>query len=243
MKRLFVVLGSAFASLALFASPAFADGTLDWMGQGDENNVPCGPNETAGFHWVFSPGGNASVTGATLTVNGTEVVPMSQSGMGSWSGDSSGSSMVTSASVAYEGTLGNGNPLLTLSHGCYGGETTGGTTGGDTGGDTGGTTGGDTTGGDTGGTTDGGTTDGGTSTGGATTGGGTTGGTTGGGSGGGGTTGTGGVSAGTTGGSPQAQTGGELPFTGLPIWIPIALAALLLAGGGFLLRRRRDDVA
>jgi hypothetical protein len=91
----------------------------------------------------------------------------------------------------------------------------------------GGTTGGTTTGGDTGGTTTGGTTTGGT-TGGGTTGGGTTG---------------GGNLGSTTGGSPGAETGGELPFTGLPIWIPILLAAVLLASGGLLLRRRRDDVS
>jgi hypothetical protein len=99
-----------------------------------------------------------------------------------------------------------------------GGTSTGGdTTGGDTtGGDT---TGGDTTGGDTGGTT-------GTDT---TTGGGTTGG---------GTTGTGGALGSTTGGS--GNTSGELPFTGLPIWIPVLLAGALLASGAFLLRRKRD---
>jgi hypothetical protein len=102
----------------------------------------------------------------------------------------------------------------------------------------GGTTGGTTTGGDTGGTTTGGTTTGGTTTGGTTTGGGTTGG----GTTGGGTTG-GGALGSTTGGSPGAETGGELPFTGLPIWIPILLAAGLLASGGLLLRRKRDDVS
>ena len=101
---------------------------------------------------------------------------------------------------------------------CGGGTTGGTTTGGDT-------TGGDTTGGDT----TGGTTGGDTTTGGGTTGG--------------GTTGSGGVIGSTTGGTPGAETGGELPFTGLPIWIPILLAAALLASGGFLLRRKRDSVS
>jgi len=61
----------------------------------------------------------------------------------------------------------------------------------------------------------------------------------------GGTTGTtsGGVSAGTTGGttggSPGAQpAAGALPFTGLPVWIPL-LAAFGLVAGGFLVLRRR----
>ena len=92
----------------------------------------------------------------------------------------------------------------------------------------GGTTGGDTTGGDT----TGGDTTGGDTTGGDTTGGGTTGG---------GTTGTGGAIGNTTGGS--GETSGELPFTGLPILIPILLAAGLLASGGLLLRRKRDDAS
>ena len=111
-----------------------------------------------------------------------------------------------------------------------GGSTTGGTTGGDT-------TGGDTTGGDTtGGDTTGGDTTGGTGTGGTAGTGGTGGTTTGT-----GTTGSGGVIGSTTGGS--GNTSGELPFTGLPIWVPMLLALVLLTSGGFLLRRKRDDVS
>jgi LPXTG-motif cell wall-anchored protein len=74
----------------------------------------------------------------------------------------------------------------------------------------------------------GGTTTGGTTTGGGTTGGGTTGGH---------------VKGSTTGGDPSAGAGGTLPFTGLPVWMPILLAFALLASGGFLLRRKRDEVA
>ncbi|HSE81955.1 MAG TPA: hypothetical protein VLA87_09785, partial [Gaiellaceae bacterium] len=57
----------------------------------------------------------------------------------------------------------------------------------------------------------------------------------------GGTTGTGGVVGSTTGDS--GQTSGELPFTGLPVWIPILLAAALLASGAFLLCRKGDEVS
>jgi len=101
----------------------------------------------------------------------------------------------------------------------------------------GGTTGGETTGGDTtGGDTTGGDSTGGT-TGGGTTGGGTTGGPTGGVSPGG----TGGTTGGTSGGVAGAQTSGELPFTGLPVWVPLLAGAALLSGGALLLRRRRDE--
>lgn len=48
---------------------------------------------------------------------------------------------------------------------------------------------------------------------------------------------TGGVDVSTTGGT---EPNGELPFTGLPIWIPVLLAGALLASGAFLLRRKRD---
>src|SRR6266545_312290 len=80
-------------------------------------------------------------------------------------------------------------------------------------------------------TTCGGTTTG-TTTGGATTG---TGGVSG--------AGTGGTTGGTTGGVAGAQAGGELPFTGLPVWIPLLAAAALLSGGALLLRRKRDELS
>jgi hypothetical protein len=80
-----------------------------------------------------------------------------------------------------------------------------------------------------GGTTTGGTTTGGTTTGGATTG---TGGVSG-----------GGTTGGTTGGVAGAQTGGQLPFTGLPVWVPLLVGAALLFGGALLLRRKRDELS
>ena len=251
MKRFFVVVAAALATLALYTTPAFAAGTtIQWEGHGSEN-LPCSGNE----HWVLSPA--QGVTSATLYIEGVAYSMTKNGNGGSYSADTNvGFDGSQSVSVTYFGD--NDKAFLKLSHCDSGGSTTGGTTtggttdGGTTDGGTtdGGTTDGGTTDGGTtdGGTTDGGTTDGGTTggdtTGGGTTGGGTTGGgTTGGGTTGGGTTGTGGNLGSTTGGSPGADTGGELPFTGLPIWIPILLAAGLLASGGLLLRRKRDEVS
>jgi hypothetical protein len=220
MKRFFIVIAASLAALALYVTPAFATGTtIQWGGNGSEN-LPCSGNE----HWVLSPA--KGITSATLYVAGGAYA-MTQSGNGSYSADTNvGFDGSQSVSVTYHGD--NDKAFLKLSHCDSGGSTTGGTT---TGGDT---TGGDTTGGDT---------TGGDTTGGDTTGGDTTGGPTGGGTTGGGTTGTGGVIGSTTGGSPGVNTGGELPFTGLPIWIPMLLAGALLASGAFLLRRSRDETS
>jgi hypothetical protein len=58
-------------------------------------------------------------------------------------------------------------------------------------------------------------------------------------------TGTGGVLGSTTGGTTggTAPSGGNLPFTGLPIWIPLLAAAALLASGVVLIRRKRTDLS
>ena len=225
MKRFFVVAAAALAALALCSTPAFATSgtTIQWQGHGSEN-LPCAGNE----HWVLSPA--KGITSATLYIDGVPYA-MSQNGNGSYSADTNvGFNGSQSVSVTYFGD--NNTAFLKLSHCDSGQSTTGGTTtGGTTDGGTtdGGTTDGGTTDGGTtdGGTTDGGTTDGGTTDGGTTGGGTTGGGTTGGGTTGGGTTGGGtgggGVIGSTTGGS--GNTGGELPFTGLPIWIPMLLAS------------------
>jgi hypothetical protein len=220
MKKRLVVFAAVLATAAIAVTPAFADGSVNWTtGQG--TYAACGEGETPGLHWVFTPGGNDSVTAATLTVNGSEVLAMTQSGGGSWSADSSGASEPTSASVAFTGDLGNGNANLVISHGCF---SSGGTTGSTTGETTGETTG--TSSGTSSGTT-----------------GETTGETTGTSS---GTTGTGGVSGatgGTTGGTSATPSGGDLPFTGLPVWMPLLAAAAMLGSGIFLVRRRNGELS
>jgi hypothetical protein len=105
------------------AGPAFADGVVPWTGQGTDSVAPCEPGEDPIFHWVFTTGGNDTVTAAVLTVNGN-TFPMTQSGQGSWSADVPGTDpATTTASVAFTGNLGAGNANLVISNGCFGGPT------------------------------------------------------------------------------------------------------------------------
>jgi hypothetical protein len=46
---------------------------------------------------------------------------------------------------------------------------------------------------------------------------------------------------GTTGGAAGATARGALPFTGLPVWIPLLAAGALLGGGFWLVRRRPGE--
>jgi len=236
MKKVLVVFAAALATAAIAVTPAFA-GSDTWVGSDPtENGVGNLPCATGGF-WVLSPGANVGT--ATLTVNGSVVGTMVPAGGGNSAYQLESSGALDSTSTASVSWTGNStDAFLKLSH-CAG-STTGGTTGGtDTGGtDTGGT---DTGGTDTGGTATGGTDTGGTDTGGTDTGGTDTGGTS--------TTtgGSGGISGsttgGTTGGTAAAPTGGSLPFTGLPVWIPLLAAAAMLASGIFLVRRRKGELS
>jgi hypothetical protein len=114
--------GMLFVGLAN-AAPALADGTVVWTGKGADSVGPCEPGEDPIIHWVFTTGGNDTVTAAQLTVNGN-TYPMSQSGQGSWSADVPGTDpATTTASVFYTGDLGAGQANLVMSHGCFGGPT------------------------------------------------------------------------------------------------------------------------
>jgi hypothetical protein len=82
---------------AIFPTAAFADGTINWTGQGS-TKLPC----TGETHWILS---NADeITGATLTVNGTDY-PMSQQGSGnSYEAFVPGPlALPVTASVSYQG--------------------------------------------------------------------------------------------------------------------------------------------
>jgi hypothetical protein len=114
--------GMLFVGLASSAL-AQTGGTVQWTGQGADSVGPCKPGEDPIIHWVFTTGGNDTVTAAELTVNGNTFT-MSQSGQGSWSADVPGTDpATTTAFVTYTGNLGSGNPNLVMSHGCFGGPT------------------------------------------------------------------------------------------------------------------------
>jgi hypothetical protein len=215
LGKLLILVGACVATAALAATPALAQG-------GDPEPVTANVYFEDGDCDGLPTIDVESQEGVIYTLNG-EVLPITKFTVPY---GTSGTVIAT----AEEGFVIVGPSEFpfdfTFDEETCGGDTTGGdTTGGDT-------TGGDTTGGTTGGDTTGGTTGGGTT-------GGPTGGVSPGGTG--GFSGTGGTTGGTTGGVAGAQTSGELPFTGLPVWVPLLAAAALLSGGALLLRRRRDE--
>jgi hypothetical protein len=238
MKKI-VLLAAAIAAVALYATPAFATATspITYSGQGIPLNSQCDANNTPYLQFNFTFGGNFNPTNVSLS--GISVVSQSQQGNNVHfiTAYADPASLIGVVKVSWTGEVGNSANLV-ISHGCAGTTSTTGGTDTTTGGtDT--TTGGtDTTTGGTDTTTGGtDTTTGGTdtTTGGTDT---TTGGTT-------GTTGTGGVSGsttgGTTGGTAATPSSGELPFTGLPVWMPLLAAAAMLGTGIVLVRRRKAE--
>jgi hypothetical protein len=221
MKRLLVVLAAAVAALAIAASASAHTGAIAITCQGvtftytafpasssTESHEIAAVDGTTVYDDTFLFSGNSAQHVVPLTITGDVVVTASFDFTSSDGFTHQGSD---------EAALSCGEPTT-------GGATTGGTT-------TGGTT--------TGGTATGGTATGGTATGGTATGGTATGGTTVG-----ETTGTGGVSSETSGGTTGGTTGGtssaggNLPFTGLPIWLPVLAGGLLIGVGYRLLKRR-----
>lgn len=103
----------------------FANGTVNWTGQGvtggSLNSTDCSQQQNY-LLWVFTVGGNSNVTSATLNLggSGSGSYPMTKTG-NEWKATTAFFNLNTlSASVAYTGSLGNGNPNLTISHGCPG---------------------------------------------------------------------------------------------------------------------------
>lgn len=107
-----ILVALALLVLAVFATVARAGegGTIPWEGHGSDN-LPCEFG-----HWVFAAGGNHEVTEATLFVDG-EPFEMVQSGNGAaFHANAPVPALSENVFVEYVGTLGRGNPLLTLSH-------------------------------------------------------------------------------------------------------------------------------
>jgi hypothetical protein len=121
--RLVLVTLAGMLFVGLGNSALAQTGTVQWTGQGADSVGPCEPGEDPIIHWVFTTGGNDSVTSAVLTVNGQDF-PMSQSGQGSWSADVPGTDpATTTAHVTFTGSLGAGQANLVMSHGCFEGPT------------------------------------------------------------------------------------------------------------------------
>jgi hypothetical protein len=129
-KRLLSLVGSGALLLGLLVGTTgtvFADGQVEWTGNGQTDGVPndiqCDESNTPYLYWVFVPGGQDAVTAATITFGGTGsgTYPLNQDN-GQWKlqngpwFDLDG----LTAIVDYTGTLGNGNALVTISHGCPG---------------------------------------------------------------------------------------------------------------------------
>jgi hypothetical protein len=128
VRRLLMAMVGMLAVVLASAGPAFADGVVPWTGQGTDSVDQCEPGEDPIFHWVFTTGGNDTVTAAVLTVKVGGVstdFPMSQSGQGSWSVDTPGTdpAAIEEAFVTFTGSLGAGNANLVISHGCFEGPT------------------------------------------------------------------------------------------------------------------------
>lgn len=115
MKKKLSVFTLIVVIVTLFALPTsvLADGTVNWTNHGADN-LPC----VIGMHIVFTPGGgDNTVTGATLYVNGGSGISMSKHANGSWWADVYGSFDSTLVMyVDYVGDLGSGQAGVQLSH-------------------------------------------------------------------------------------------------------------------------------
>lgn len=129
------------APLVALGGVSHANGTVNWTGQGSDSVKACASGQTPFLHWIFTTGGNSSVTAATLTVSGTAsgsgaMTQNGSSGKGSWSkytaysGTGQPTTSTVSAHVTYTGSLGNGNANLVISSGCFGSGGSGGGQGG-----------------------------------------------------------------------------------------------------------------
>jgi hypothetical protein len=121
------------APMVALRGVSYASGSVDWTGQGADSVKACSTDQTPFLHWIFTTGGNSDISAATLTVGGDAsgggaMSPHSAQDHGSWtlttsySGTSAPTTSTVTASVAYTGSLGEGNSNLVISDGCFGSE-------------------------------------------------------------------------------------------------------------------------
>ena len=136
LAALVLVLGT----LVLTGGVAFADGSVDWTGNGTTNgslnSVKCDAENTPYLHWIFGLGNGNTVTSVTLNLDdgnssGSFTVNSSDTDVSDGNGFSGGVVHITTpffdldtlvASIDYVGTLGSGQHNLNISHGCPGNE-------------------------------------------------------------------------------------------------------------------------
>jgi hypothetical protein len=129
MKRLFTLVIAAVAVVVLIPGTAHADGTVNWTGNGvtdGEVTIRCDPdNPSDSMVWIFTPGGNHSVTSADLNIPGGSGSPYAgvQAGQGAYqffteSFDPASLPTDGSINVDFTGDLGSGRAGVQLSHGC-----------------------------------------------------------------------------------------------------------------------------
>jgi hypothetical protein len=109
------------AGLTLATAGAASAGTVTWNGvRGLDSIDACEAGEAPYLHWILTPGGGNSVTGATLELDGTSYVGIQHGeGGGAWHFYTPSDVDLSSASATYTGTIGR-NALLTISDGCVG---------------------------------------------------------------------------------------------------------------------------
>ena len=127
-KRMLALLGAgAMLMSMMFASTASADGQISWDGKqgltdGALTTVQCNDANEAYILWVFTPGGGNTITGGTLTLGGSGSgdYPINDDN-GQWKATTPFFDLATlTATLNFQGDLGNGNSNLVISHGCPG---------------------------------------------------------------------------------------------------------------------------
>jgi hypothetical protein len=127
--RLWALLGSSALIIGMMVATAgvvSADGQISWTGQGVTDGVlnseVCDESNTPYLLFVFTPGGNDSITGGTLHLGGTGSGDYAiNQDNGQWKATTPFFTLDgLTATLDYTGDVGTGNVNLVISHGCPG---------------------------------------------------------------------------------------------------------------------------